>query len=119
MTPMRMPGISFISLLTVPLSFFRTCVRHGYMLPVVSKEKTTSIALSIMDGPLGSARPDRWGPGARDGFVCVSDKQNNMSEEAHPQGFAERGRTLVVQFRASRRGGWTSAARAQSTLARS
>lgn len=52
MMPMRIPGISFISRVTVLLSFFRTWVRHGYMLPVVSKLKTTSMALSIMALPL-------------------------------------------------------------------
>ena len=32
---------------TVAPTFFRTCARHGYMLPVVSKLKTTSTRLSI------------------------------------------------------------------------
>src|SRR6185437_15414721 len=100
MMPMRMPGISFINRLTVPLIFFRTCVRHGYMLPVVSKEKTTSIALSIMNGPLGWPRPDRVGSGTCDGFVRVSDEQNNTSEEARSQRIAEPCRTFIVHIRA-------------------
>src|SRR5262249_19037582 len=47
MMPMRMPGISSKSRVTVPLTFLRTWVRQGYMLPVVSKEKTTSTGVAM------------------------------------------------------------------------
>ncbi len=47
MMPMRMPGISLTSRVTVAPSFFRTWARHGYMLPVVSKLKTISTRLSM------------------------------------------------------------------------
>src|SRR5437762_1117412 len=51
MMPMRMPGISSLSRVTVLLTLRRTCVRHGYMLPVVSKLKTTSMRVSDMRWP--------------------------------------------------------------------
>src|SRR5690349_14083943 len=99
MTPMRIPGISFIRRVTVALIFFRTWVRHGYMLPVVSKLKTTSMALSIMDGPLFWRSRDREGSGGLRGHGSrqVMDKMIpiQMLHFKHPHGYA---RTLIVHF---------------------
>src|SRR4051812_4491898 len=53
MMPMRMPGISSPRRVTVLLTLRRTCVRQGYMLPVVSKLKTTSTAGLDMQVPPG------------------------------------------------------------------
>src|SRR5262245_39728491 len=52
--PILMPGISSNSRVTVFLTLRRTCVRQGYMLPVVSKLKTTSTAGVAMIGLLVS-----------------------------------------------------------------
>src|SRR5262245_20271464 len=51
MMPMRMPGTSSNRRATVLLTCLRTWVRQGYMLPVVSKEKTTSTLLDMRVPP--------------------------------------------------------------------
>src|SRR5262245_60329798 len=65
--PIRILGISSNSRVTVFLTLRRTCVRQGYMLPVVSKEKTTSTLVDMVaprwwisrDGPGEVYIPDR------------------------------------------------------------
>src|SRR5262249_39546294 len=67
MMPMRMPGISSNKRVTVFLTLRRTWVRQGYMLPVVSKLKTTSTAGVDMIGAPGDGEllegimPRGWG----------------------------------------------------------
>src|SRR5262245_3953402 len=56
MIPMRIPGISSPSRVTVFLRLRLTWVRHGYMLPVVSNEKTTSTRSLLMGVPPGGRR---------------------------------------------------------------
>src|SRR5215208_6440723 len=49
-----MPGRSLTRRLMLVFTFFRTCVRHGYMLPVVSKLNTTSTKAT-------QHLPQKWG----------------------------------------------------------
>src|SRR5438067_154304 len=78
MMPMRMPGISSPRRVTVLLMFLRTCVRQGYMLPVVSKEKTTSTAGLLMV----ALREKEWGDYPTERPGCNLGKRKKGSTAA-------------------------------------
>src|SRR5262249_41675279 len=59
MMPMRMPGTSLLRRVTVSLILRRTWVRQGYMLPVVSKLKTTSTGGMAMRCPFVTGTENR------------------------------------------------------------